>query len=81
MSARRNETVRMINTDVLNRWIEERGNDGMAELLRAGLSIHTLARMIQGSYPSVPRRRARRALCSVTGLGENELFPIADESG
>jgi hypothetical protein len=77
----RKNHIRRTDLDRLNRWLTKRGAEGMTALLESGLSIHTIAKITQGSYQSSPRKLTRAALCTATGLSEDELFPIVSESG
>lgn len=75
----RQRLIRKTDVDRLNQWVNERGADGMATLVRTGLSIFILDRMLKGTYGSSPKATTRKLISDATGIPEDVLFPIVRE--
>lgn len=72
--------MRKINIELFNGWLDHQDEDGIALLaLETGISTHTLNKMKGGGYQSEPSPLVRKAICNVTELEENKLFPIVKE--
>lgn len=68
-----------VNSNELNKWIQNT-EDGMSTLMQVtGLSFHTIDRMRRGKYLSEPYKTTRKAICSATGIAEKVLFPVVTE--
>lgn len=73
--------MRTINAKKLSEVVEERGENGVAELsLATGLSVSWFQKALSGNYDCAPRQITRRTLCRETGASEDELFPFKRES-
>lgn len=62
----------------LNQYVQE---NGYGVLESAGLSVHTIQKMMNGRYESEPKELTRKAISRATGIPENELFPLLTEDG
>lgn len=71
--------IRKTDLEKLRDWaINVGGKHAAIDILtKAGLSRFTANEMLKGNYRKVPRGCTRLALCYVTEMREDELFPIA----
>lgn len=68
---------RSVNSEVLKNYMEKQGQDGVVSTSKdSGISFSWLQKAANGAYTFTPRRLTREALCRVTGISEDVLFPI-----
>lgn len=65
------------NLDLLKFWLSQQGKQAKVKLsFDTGISYDTLGRILRGDKD--PTKTEQIALCEVTGLDKNELFPIVE---
>lgn len=75
---------RRIEESVIKKWSKSVGGSGKAaRILMEAMEIAptTADKLVRGHYPSEPQFLIRKALCELTGLTEDELFPIVGAKG
>jgi hypothetical protein len=73
---------RSINTEEIRKWTNSVGGTGRAVKLlikETDCAPSTAEKMVRGVYPSEPQFLIRKALCELTGIDEDILFPLQDE--
>lgn len=72
---------RAINLELLNKKIDELGDNGVAKVaVGADLGVSTVQAMRSGNYPCQLRAATRRRLSNFLQINEDELFPLARKS-
>lgn len=74
----RQKRTQKTDGDRLGNWLSENGAKGWADLLALGLSPIAIDRMVKNQLKGAPRVITQIAICRVTGLKQNELFPFVD---
>ena len=70
------KTPRRINSEALRVWLDANPEKNYGTLIvKCGLSLSALDKMLKGHYPSAPKLGTRRLICEKTKLNENILFP------
>ena len=73
---------RTINSELLKKWIAEKGSTARARLaLDAEISVSLVDKLVAGTYGSVPKDYVRERICSATRLDEADLFPLVASKG
>lgn len=69
---------RILNANKLREWVADHGVIESENRIRevTGYSLSTLQKMKDGSYKHCPGFAERRALVHLTGISEDELFPL-----
>jgi transcriptional regulator with XRE-family HTH domain len=74
--------TRTVDSQLLKNAVRNFGEEGLIDFAKAaGVSISWLTKAMAGSYQSAPRRLTREAICNLTGISENKLFPLAATKG
>ena len=70
---------RKVNAELLSKWLEINGNGVVRLMSEAGVSYSTIQRLKSSKYDSEPSRGTIVNICRVTGLSEEELFPLVND--
>lgn len=75
---------RIIQRKLIGKWTASVGGSGKAtRILMDTLEIapSTAEKLARGNYPSEPQFLIRKALCNLTGISEDKLFPLVGAKG
>jgi hypothetical protein len=65
-----------IDAKLLREWIDQDEDRSVSALAKATkMSEHTIYKMVNGGYSSLPNPGSRHLICLATGLAEADLFP------
>lgn len=70
---------RRIEKNLIKKWSKSVGGTGVAakKIIEAtDMAPESAAKLARGSYASEPQFLIRKALCELTGLAEDILFPV-----
>jgi transcriptional regulator with XRE-family HTH domain len=72
---------RTVNSALLRKALRNRDDRRVKTLAEeSSVSVSWLEKALSGNYECVPRALTRKALCSVTNLSEDKLFPLVGAS-
>lgn len=74
--------ARKTDIDRLRSWVaaHEVESEAIEKLESTGLSAWTIREMLKGTYQKEPRPSTVKLFCMVTGLHEDDLFPLVTAS-